>query len=303
MKNKIWKNYINKKSKENKNKINRRNLYIFPNFKGFQIASLIFFCFAVSIFYQNNFGLLLSIILFFIYFISIIISYQNLLNINLNVVDKLLPAQQKVKINYLIKCKEKRERLNINFDIGKTSINSDINIQKKIKLNFVFDKRGIQEVPNLNVRSEFPFGIINTFSKILFKEKITIYPKPIKPSDDLLESLFDDKLNEGFDYDFDRIEEAKDISNLSKVSWKHFSIKKKYYVKKFKFSNNANYIVIDLEKIKAESYEKKLSYASYLIEYFYKLKKPFSLKNNDYKSITSCSYEHRNNQLIYLANA
>ena len=303
MKNKIWKNYINKKSKENKNKINRRNLYIFPNFKGFQIASLIFFCFAVSIFYQNNFGLLLSIILFFIYFISIIISYQNLLNINLNVVDKLLPAQQKVKINYLIKCKEKRERLNINFDIGKTSINSDINIQRKIKLNFVFDKRGIQEVPNLNVRSEFPFGIINTFSKILFKEKITIYPKPIKPSDDLLESLFDDKLNEGFDYDFDRIEEAKDISNLSKVSWKHFSIKKKYYVKKFKFSNNANYIVIDLEKIKAESYEKKLSYASYLIEYFYKLKKPFSLKNNDYKSITSCSYEHRNNQLIYLANA
>ena len=303
MKNKIWKNYINKKSKENKNKINRRNLYIFPNFKGFQIGSLIFFCFAVSIFYQNNFGLLLSIILFFIYFISIIISYQNLLNINLNVVDKLLPAQQKVKINYLIKCKEKRERLNINFDIGKTSINSDINIQKKIKLNFVFDKRGIQEVPNLNVRSEFPFGIINTFSKILFKEKITIYPKPIKPSDDLLESLFDDKLNEGFDYDFDRIEEAKDISNLSKVSWKHFSIKKKYYVKKFKFSNNANYIVIDLEKIKAESYEKKLSYASYLIEYFYKLKKPFSLKNNDYKSITSCSYEHRNNQLIYLANA
>ena len=225
------------------------------------------------------------------------------MNINLNVVDKLLPAQQKVKINYLIKCKEKRERLNINFDIGKTSINSDINIQRKIKLNFVFDKRGIQEVPNLNVRSEFPFGIINTFSKIFFKEKITIYPKPIKPSDDLLESLFDDKLNEGFDYDFDRIEEAKDISNLSKVSWKHFSIKKKYYVKKFKFSNNANYIVIDLEKIKAESYEKKLSYASYLIEYFYKLKKPFSLKNNDYKSITSCSYEHRNNQLIYLANA
>lgn len=303
MKNKIWKNYINKKSKENKNKINRRNLYIFPNFKGFQIASLIFFCFAVSIFYQNNFGLLLSIILFFIYFISIIISYQNLLNINLNVVDKLLPAQQKVEINYLIKCKEKRERLNINFDIGKKSINSDINMQKKIKLNFVFDKRGIQEVPNLNVRSIFPFGIINTFSRIFFKEKIIIYPKPIKPSDDLLESLFDDKLNEGFDYDFDRIEEAKDISNLSKVSWKHFSIKKKYYVKKFKFSNNANYIVIDLKKIKAESYEKKLSYASYLIEYFYKLKKPFSLINNDYKSITSCSYEHRNNQLIYLANA
>ena len=227
MKTKIWKNFINKKSKENKNTINRKNLYIFPNLKGFQIASLIFFCFAVSIFYQNNFGLLLSIILFFIYFISIIISYQNLLNLNVNVVNKLLPAQEKVKIDYLINCKDKRERLNINFNLGNASVNSDVNLQKKIRFNFMFKNRGIQDVPNLNVKSQFPFGIINTFSKIFFKERITIYPKPIKPGDDVLASLFDDYSNEGFDYDFDRIEEAKDIFNLSKISWKHFTIKKK----------------------------------------------------------------------------
>ena len=55
---------ILKKSLKNKNKININNLYIFPNLKGFQIGVLIFFCFCVSIFYQNNFALLLSIILF-----------------------------------------------------------------------------------------------------------------------------------------------------------------------------------------------------------------------------------------------
>ena len=43
MKNKIWKNFIDTKSKKNKNKLNRKNLYIFPNFRGFQIAALIFF--------------------------------------------------------------------------------------------------------------------------------------------------------------------------------------------------------------------------------------------------------------------
>ena len=303
MKNKIWKNLIDTKSKKNKNKLNRKNLYIFPNFRGFQIAALIFFCFAVSIFYQNNFGLLLSIILFFIYFISIIISYQNLLNINFRVTDKLLPAKQKVKIGYLVNCEGNKERLNINFDIGDEFINSDIYEEKKIKFDYIFDKRGVYNLPQLNVKSQFPFGIINTFSKIFFNEKITVYPKPIKPSDEILDSLFDDNLKEGFDYDFDRIEEAKDNLNLSKVSWKHFTIKKKYYVKKFKFSNNSTHITIDLEKINAENLEKKLSYASYLIEYFYKLKKPFSLKNNSYKSITSCSLEHKNKQLIYLANA
>ena len=58
--------FIKKKSEKNKNTINRKNLYIFPNQKGFQVGALVFFCFAVSIFYQNNFALLLSII-FFLY--------------------------------------------------------------------------------------------------------------------------------------------------------------------------------------------------------------------------------------------
>ena len=100
MKNNFWKNFVYKKSLKTPNTINRKNLYIFPNLKGFQIASMIFFCFAVAIFYQNNFALLLSIILFFIYFISILISYQNLLNINFEIIEKLLPANKLIRLNY-----------------------------------------------------------------------------------------------------------------------------------------------------------------------------------------------------------
>ena len=92
--NNFWKKIILKKSLSNKNVINRKNLYIFPSFRGFQIAALIFFCFAVAIFYQNNFALLLSIILFFIYFISILISYQNLLNLKISINNKLYPAKK-----------------------------------------------------------------------------------------------------------------------------------------------------------------------------------------------------------------
>ena len=64
MKFNFWKKFFNNKILLNKNNLNRKNLYIFPSFKGFQLAILIFFCFAVAIFYQNNFALLLSIILF-----------------------------------------------------------------------------------------------------------------------------------------------------------------------------------------------------------------------------------------------
>ena len=126
MKFNFWKKFFNNKILLNKNNLNRKNLYIFPSFKGFQLAILIFFCFAVAIFYQNNFALLLSIILFFIYFISIIISYQNLLDLNFKIINKLIPANQKIKIDLLIKSKKNKERLNISLDYLENFFNIDI---------------------------------------------------------------------------------------------------------------------------------------------------------------------------------
>jgi hypothetical protein len=303
MKNSFWKKIILKKSLKNLNTISRKNLYIFPNLRGFQIAALIFFCFAVAIFYQNNFALLLSIVLFFIYFISILISYQNLLNLDLSINNKLHPANKFVNLIYQINDKQNKERLNVNFDLENETTKKDINHKTTINLKYKFDQRGKVDTPTLNIHSLFPFGIIKTFTNVSFKERLTIYPEPIRPSNEIFDQLYQLNTDEGFDYEFDKIEESKENVNLSKISWKHSSIKKKLYEKKFKFSNNLQHITIDLQKISAESFEKKLSYASYLIEYFYQLKKPFLLKNKDFISAIACSLDHRNKLLTYLANA
>ena len=154
----------------------------------------------------------------------------------------------------------------------------------------------------MNVNSVFPFGIMKTFTSVAFKQYITVYPEPIQPPNEIFDQLLDIKTDEGFDYEFDKIEEIKENTNLSKISWKHSSIKKKLYEKKFKFSNNLQHIIIDLQKLGTNNFEQKLSYASFLIEYFYKLKKPFLLKNNNYSSSVACSLEHRNKLLTYLAN-
>ena len=67
-----WQNfttsYLEKKSALNKNKLNKKNLYIFPNSNGFKLGAFIFFSFTAAIFYQNNVGLLISIIFFFFIF-------------------------------------------------------------------------------------------------------------------------------------------------------------------------------------------------------------------------------------------
>ena len=39
------------------------------------------------------------------------------------------------------------------------------------------------------------------------------------------------KKDEGFDYEFDKIEEKRDIQNLSRISWKHYTIKKNFIPK------------------------------------------------------------------------
>ena len=292
--------FIKKKSEKNKNLINKNNLYIFPNQKGFQVGALVFFCFAVAIFYQNNFALLLSIILFFIFFISILISYQNLNNLKFKLIENLFPSNQEINLKYLVESENKQERLNIDFDQNENQLKTNINQSKQINFRHTFNQRGVVETPDLNISSVFPFGIIKTFGKISFKEKMIIYPKPIQPPQFIFDNI-NNKNQEGFDYEFDKIEEDKFNQNLSKVSWKHYSIKKKYYFKKFIFKKDSENIVIDIEKL-SDNLEKSLSYASYLINHFYKLKNPFAIKYKDYISNMSCSYEHKKKQLTFLAN-
>ena len=292
--------FINSKSYKNKNKINKNNLYIFPNKKGFQIAILVFFCFAVGILYQNNFALLLSIILFIIFFISILISYQNLNMLEFKLLNNLVPSNKDIFLNFEINNNNK-ERININFEQNNDLKNLDIIEPTKISFKNKFQKRGIYETPQINTKSKFPFGIISTFARVFIKEKIIVYPQPIKPPKNIMENIFN-KHNEGFDYEFDKIEENNSEKNLSKISWKHFSIKKKYYHKIFKFKKETNNFIIDLELL-SNDFEKSLSYASFLIDNFYKLKSPFALKYKNYFSENSCSYEHKNKQLTYLANA
>ena len=292
--------FIKKNSEKNKNLINRNNLYIIPNQKGFQTGALVFFCFAVSIFYQNNFALLLSIILFFVFFISIFISYQNLNNLEFKLLDNLFPSNQNIYLKYLVENKGKQERLNVDFYQNQNQFKTNINQSEQINFKHAFNQRGVVKTPSLNISSVFPFGIINTFGKISFKENIIVYPKPIQPPQFVLDNMNNYK-QDGFDYEFDKIEEDKFNKNLSKVSWKHYSIKKKYYFKKFVFKKDSENIVIDIEKL-SNDLEQSLSYTSYLINHFYELKTPFSIKYKDYISNMSCSHEHKKKQLTFLAN-
>ena len=296
-------NHLKRKSNINKNNLTKKNLYIFPNFKGFQLGAFIFFSFAASIFYQNNVGLLICIIFFSVFFISIIISYQNLSDIRIESLTNLVPCNKKIYLDFLVKNLSRREKLNINLKFnGKEKINLDLTREKKIEIENFFIKRGKKQIPHIEVNSLFPFGIIKSFGIINFKEYIYIYPEPIKPDLQILNKFkIQNKINDD-DYEFDSIEEAKQGESLSKISWKHYSIKKKLFVKKFNHINKKNTVLIDIDRLNENGLEKALSNAVFLIEYYYNLKIKFALKYKDFISEYSNSLTHKNNLLKFTAN-
>ena len=304
--NKKWrqfiKDHLEKKSESQKNYLTKKNLYIFPNFNGFKLGVFILFSFTSSIFYQNNVGLLISIILFIIYFISIIISYQNLNNLKIVPLSFLVPQKTKLYLSFLFQILNKQEKLNLNISLNKKRENINLTNNQKLNFGHTFTKRGTQNIPQIHLESVFPFGIIKAFGIVRFKEKLHVYPEPIRPPSFVMSQLrYKDLLNEN-DYEFDTIVEGKPGENMSRVSWRHYSTMNKLLIKKFTSVKNNNKIVIDIEKLNSSNFELSLSYTVYLIEYFYNQKINFAIKYKNYFSNYSYSLQHKKELLKFIAN-
>ena len=299
----IKRKILAKNHRQNIDTLNKKNIFVFPNFRGFQVGFLVLFCFTTSIFYQINFSLLLSIIIFIIFFISIIISFQNLNKLSINSYDHLVPANKVSKIYLNVKNHSNTDKLNINLKIDETSVTKLKAIKKtlKININHTYTKRGTFELPTLNIFSQFPFGIVKSSSYLNLNNKVIVYPKPEIKKKKILNLYNLDDLNNS-NYEFDNIGEYEEGESQSRVAWKQSISTDKLLSKKFINENKITNILIDLDKIDAATFEKKLSYATYLILKSYKEKIDFSLKHKKFKLPSSCTIQNKNKALTYLAN-
>ena len=58
---KVFVDFFNSKLSQNLKNKNKTKIYIYPNLNGIGLGLFIFFCFLISVFYQINSGLLVSI--------------------------------------------------------------------------------------------------------------------------------------------------------------------------------------------------------------------------------------------------
>ena len=283
---------------------NRSKIIIFPNWNGVGLGFFVFFCFLISVFYENNFGLLLSIIIFFIFFISIFVSNQNLNHLTINALDNYyIEANKNEAIDIQIVNHVNEKKLNIDLDYKNLNL-KELNFPKKLnqlKLYDQYSERGIFSISRVILKSIYPFGIIRTKRYFDAKSKIVVYPKKLQPNIDMLNE-FNINLKGHANDEFEGIEDYKNGDSFSKIAWKKSIIKNKKYIKKFEEPKKENNLILNLDNYKEINFEDLLSYVSYIVDYYYRNKIDLTIKHRDITFYLDQSLNSLNQILKYLAN-
>ena len=260
---------------------NRSKIFIYPNLHGLGVGLFVFFCFLIAVFYENNFALLLSIILFFIFFISIFISHQNINHLSISWIDEYFVEakhNEKIQIKVLNQSKEKKLNLDIEYNkknIGNFNFFKNINF---ININYLNDQRGTYSLNRIIFKSIYPFGFMRTKRYFDSKSKIIVYPKSLKPNQEILNDF--NLFMQGYsNHEFEGIEDYKNGESHSKIAWKKSTIKNKKYIKKFEEPKKENKIILDLDQYPEIPFETLLGYSTYIIKHYFKIKEDLTIKH------------------------
>ncbi len=291
----IFENILNK---------NRSKIIIYPNLNGLSVGVLVFFCFLISVFYENNFALLLSIIIFFIFFISIFISNQNLNHLDIQWKDEYFLEQNKYEKIYLQILNDTNEKkLNIDLVYQDKTI-GNFNFLKrfnKIFIPFFNEKRGVFKIQRLRLKSTYPFGIIRTKRFFDCESKLIVFPRMLKPNQDLLNE-FNINLNGHTLDEFDGIEDYKNGDDFSKIAWKKSTLKNKKYIKKFEQPEKEKKSVLNLDLYQSIEFETLLGYVTFIVQHYYKNKINLTVKHLDQTFYLNQNENSLKQILKYLAN-
>ena len=283
---------------------NRSKIIIYPNWNGVGLGFFIFFCFLISVFYENNFSLFLSIIIFFIFFISIFVSNQNLNNLSISVLDYYyIESTKDERFDIQIINHANEKKLNIDLIYKKLNIKG-LNFTKKINpicLSDQYLQRGTISIPNIILKSIYPFGIFRTKRYFHIKSKIIVFPKKIQPNINLLNE-FNINLKGYSNNEFEGIEDYKKGDSYSKIAWKKSIIKNKKYVKKFEEPKKENNLILNFDNYKEIPFEDLLGYVSYIVDYYYKNKIELTIKHRDNIFYLNHTQNSLYQILKYLAN-
>ena len=287
-------------------KIFRKNIYIFPTQYGFQIGLFVILSLIAATIYQINLGLIILVTLSILFFLSILITFENINHLSFQPVESIISNQNNKSIKIQVINHSDQKKLNFQISSRDRSLqSSSINFyagENTIPLQGLFRQRGRYDFPLLKIETVFPFGIVRAWSWLQLKEPIYVYPAPIQHFKNFNHFLTQTLKNQSnSNEDFDGIDQFQEGMSESKIAWKISSSKNQLYIKKFENHLNISKILIDYDQIPGTDHETKLGIMVYLLFQCQKERKEFAIKIKDVESEYGQSSTHLNKLLKIIA--
>lgn len=247
--------------------LTRKNVYIFPNSRGFGYLIVTTVLWLIGTNYQNNLVLGAAFLMAALFVIGIMHTYSNLKGLEVSV-KGAQPVFVGDSAHFLIKLTNSSSRSFENVELfwqynpeGGRATQVDSHSDRIEEVAFPAKRRGWLHPGRLCVQTTYPLGLLRCWTWVNLESKALVFPKPIEIPEPASSSIDGDSDTEhpikGGE-DFSGLDKYRAGDPLKNIAWKASARGKGLYVKEFS-QNESREIWLDYFTASASGLEAKLS--------------------------------------------
>ncbi len=245
-------------------RIRHRQTYILPTPYGFIFLLALILMLIGSVNYKNNLGFLLTFLLLAMTFISMFVTYLNLLHIEIKSYQTIpVFAGESMPINLLVRSTTRRAAIRFAF-LNQGAVTQDLYPMENrwLTLKHATRHRGLHRPKPLLLSTRFPFGLFRAWTTLNADIEYLVYPRPISgrllaASGTGISSAEGTAKIPGVD-DFEGLKLYQPGDSMQHISWKAYSSGRGFYTKEFTGVKSRS-VMLDWSKIQLGDMEKKIS--------------------------------------------
>lgn len=243
----------------------QNDVLVFIYKQGYLYLVLILITFIAGINYANNLILGFCFLISAILCISFYVTFKQLHGLTIEVVTpELGQADQTLPITLIFKCQQSSPKyLHIRYAGHYTSILLQQSPQQ-VELISLPNMRGRYVVPEIQISSTYPLGLVRAWTYCYVQNEVWIAPKTkripkvnMNSAKDLVEPDLDE---------FRELRTFREGDSLQVVSWKQVARGQGLYIKQFEDRSDDQTLNIDYEQMPSSAHEEKLSLMMGLVE-------------------------------------
>ena len=212
------------------------------------IFLVILLLFITAYIHNNNVAYIVMFFIFSVISIAIYLGSRNIKNINLELLYK-----PKVFANTPFKYKAKVS--SCGYAIYIQNIMHNINGEKLVDLEYMFNKRGVNKIAFEEIYSYYPLGLIKYIKRVILNKEVLVYPE--LKGESLEKSFFSSNSINGYIDDFEGLKQYSQSDNISDIHWPSVA-KGEMASKKFSYISESDTLIFDYNLLKGDK-ESKLS--------------------------------------------